>query len=225
MALFEAGQPGAKLRFKGHKPVWHTRLAAMPRRSLTIAYRFGFALAVIVAITIQLSIHVGLGFNVVNFFSYFTNLANLFAAAVLMASARQAMTRRPPSPVMDLLRNLAVIYMTVVGIVFVALLRNVDLGSLRPWINVLAHYVMPIVVVVDWLIDRPRHGLQGSQLLLAPAFPLLYLAYALVRGAAVGWYPYPFLDPAVAGYGAVAVYVAGILGVFLALGWMVKARA
>lgn len=225
MAPFEVGQPGTEAGFEGHAPVWHTRRAVMPLRLLMIGCRVGFAVAVVVAIGIQLSIHVRLGFSVVNFFSYFTNLANLFAAAVLLMSGWRASTQTRPSVASDLARNLAVIYMTVVGIVFVTLLRHVDLGSLRPWVNVLAHYVMPVVVAVDWLIDRPRHGLNRTQLWLAPALPLVYLAYVLVRGAAIGWYPYPFLDPSAIGYGAVAVYALGILGVFLAAGWMVKARA
>jgi hypothetical protein len=39
------------------------------------------------------------------------------------------------------------------------------------------------------------------------AFPLAYFAYSLIRGAAVGWYPYPFIDPRQSGgYGRVAVF-------------------
>jgi len=38
----------------------------------------------------------------------------------------------------------------------------------------------------------------------------------LARGAIVGWYPYPFLNPAnVGGYGGVAAYVIGIMVVFV----------
>jgi len=35
--------------------------------------------------------------------------------------------------------------------------------------------------------------------------PLVWLAYTLIRGAVVGWYPYPFVDVSVHGY----LYVAG----------------
>jgi hypothetical protein len=35
----------------------------------------------------------------------------------------------------------------------------------------------------------------------------------MIRGPIVGWYPYPFLNPAQpGGYGAVAVYVVAIAG-------------
>lgn len=36
-------------------------------------------------------------------------------------------------------------------------------------------------------------------------YPLAYLAFSLTRGALVGWYPYPFLDPRPNGYLTVAV--------------------
>ena len=75
------------------------------------------------------------------------------------------------------------------------LLRDVDLGALRPWINVLLHYVMPVVVVAGWLRRPVRTQRGATGWLPVLAFPLAYVAYVLVRGAMVGWYPYPFLDP------------------------------
>lgn len=182
--------------------------------------------SILIAIGWQLSIHRGLGLSGVNFFSFFTNLSNLFAAAVLLAGAVHLAGSRPPSPRLDLLRNFAVVYITVVGIVFVALLRNEDLGSLRPWINVLLHYVVPVAMVIDWMADPPAHRLTLAQLSLLQVFPLIYLAYTLARGAATGWYPYPFLNPAMAaGYAGVSVYVVGIVVVFLAAGWTITSRA
>lgn len=54
-----------------------------------------------------------------------------------------------------------------------------------------------------------------------PILPLLYLIYLLVRGAVVGWYPYPFLNPvAVGGYGVVSAYVIGIVCVFFGPVWL-----
>ena len=48
------------------------------------------ALLAAVALGRQLSIHIAMGFSVANFFSYFTNLSNLFAAAVLVFGALSA---------------------------------------------------------------------------------------------------------------------------------------
>jgi len=183
------------------------------------ALRLFFGLLTLVAIGWQLAIHVRMGFDVVNFFSFFTNLSNLLAAIVLVLGARRLW--RPASTGPDEgLRALSAVNMVVVGIVFSLLLRDVDLGALRPWINTLLHHVMPCVVLLDWLLQPPRTRLGGRQLLWTLVFPMAYLVYTLVRGSRTGWYPYPFLNPAnVGGYGGVALYAAGIALTFGLTGW------
>ena len=70
---------------------------------------------------------------------------------------------------------------------------------------------MPIVLVVDWLLDPPSANLTYRQGLLWLIYPLVWIVYTLIRGALVGLYPYPFLDPDNGGYGSVAVYSVAIL--------------
>ena len=49
--------------------------------------------------------------------------------------------------------------------------------------------------------------------------PVNFFSYTMIRGALTDRYPYPFLDPANGGYGAVAMYSAAILvGTLLAIG-------
>ena len=106
--------------------------------------------------------------------------------------------------------------MVIVGLVFAMLLRNTDLGPLVPWVNTVTHHLMPVAVVLDWLLVPPRHTISLRRVVRWTVFPLLYLVYVLIRGAMVGWYPYPFLDPdKVGGYGGVALYVVAILVGFL----------
>lgn len=192
----------------------------MTKRSMLIALRLFFGVLALVAVGKQFAVQVQMGFSVVNFFSYFTNLSNLFAAIVLIFGAFQLIARRQPSASAELIRGISVVNMAVVGIVFSALLRDVDMGHLLPWINTVLHYIMPIAVVLEWLLQPPRTKLGTRHLLLCQVFPLLYLVYVLVRGAIVGWYPYPFLNPAnVGGYGGVVAYVIGIMVVFIIAGW------
>ncbi|WP_219216772.1 Pr6Pr family membrane protein [Variovorax boronicumulans] len=186
--------------------------------------RLALALLTLAAIGRQLAIHLALGFPALNFFSYFTNLSNLFAAVVLCGVAWRASSGREPRPAADLLRAMAVVDMVVVGIVFALLLRDVDLGALRPWINVLLHGVMPCAMLIDWLRVPPVRPLGVHAWWLCQAVPAAYLAYVLLRGAATGWYPYPFLVPAkVGGYGGVALYAVGIALTFALVGWAVLA--
>ena len=178
-----------------------------------------FGLLTLLAIGWQLSIQVRLGFNAVNFFSYFTNLSNLFAAFVLIMGARHARVGGGESSRFDRLRLVSAANMAVVGIVFAILLRDVDLGALRPWVNTLLHYVMPIVVVLDWLLLPPARAPALRALSALLLFPAAYILYVLIRGAATDWYPYPFLNPSnVGGYGGVASYVVGIALTFVIAG-------
>lgn len=193
----------------------------MNKRNVLVAGRLFFSLLTLAALSAQLVVHIRGGFSVVNYFSYFTNLSNLFAAVVMLIGAAYLGQHREPTPTHDLVRGSSVAGMAVVGIVFSILLRGHDLGSLMPWVNAVTHYVMPMVVVLDWLYAPPKSVLALRQIQYWLIFPLIYLAYILVRGALVGWYPYPFLNPAnVGGYGGVILYSLAIIALFLVISWI-----
>ncbi len=42
-------------------------------------------------------------------------------------------------------------------------------------------------------------------------YPLAWTVLTVIRGALDGWYPYPFLDPANGGYGALVTTTVGIV--------------
>jgi hypothetical protein len=186
--------------------------------SILTVIRVGLAALALAAIGQQLVLHIGASYSALNFFSYFTNLSNLVAASVLLLCAFNASSSNRGS--IALARYVSVVNMIVVCLVFAVLLRNVDLGTLLPWVNFVLHYVMPVAIVLDWLVHPPVLKLQPNSLFLALAFPAIYLAYVVLRGAATGWYPYPFLNPAnVGGYDGVAMYSLGIAITFLLAGW------
>jgi hypothetical protein len=160
-------------------------------------------------------------FDPVNFLSYFTNLSNIVSSVILLISTAYLLKSRKPSMADDTIRGGAVLYMAVTGIIYATLLSGEDLGLLLPWVNLVLHTVMPLVIVADWLYQPPRTKLGSRQTLLWLLFPAAYLVYSLVRGATVHWYPYPFLNPdKVGGYAGVAAYCIGILIVFFGLSWL-----
>ncbi len=203
----------------------------MPNRALLPRSLFG--VTALIAIAAQLAIQVRSGFSIINFFSYFTNLSNLFAVIVLLLGARRVFFGKSSPSLSDQLRYVSVVNMTIVGVVFAVLLRDLDLGSLLPWVNVVLHYVMPCAVVLDWFLEPPRVKLGIKQIAFCQVFPVIYLAYVLYRGHLIGWYPYPFLNPAnVGGYAGVGAYAAGIglaffcaSGLFLVVGNSLGKRA
>ncbi|HSX29739.1 MAG TPA: Pr6Pr family membrane protein [Candidatus Saccharimonadales bacterium] len=191
------------------------------KRQLLIAYRIFFGVLGLLAVTAQLSVHVTNSFSVVNFFSYFTNLSNIFAAGVLLSGAYFLAKHRTPKLSDDLARGAAVVAIVLVGIVYGLLLSNEDVGTLLPWVNVVVHYIMPVAVLIDWLYQPPRTHLVATQATVWLVFPGTYLIYVCLRGAATGWYPYPFLNPdKVGGLGGVAAHAIGIMALFFLVSWV-----
>jgi hypothetical protein len=177
------------------------------------AYRAAFAFLTLIAIGYQLWLRTGVpGFNPVNFFSFFTVQSNLYGAAVLLWGATLDPSRRPPLAV-ALIRGAAVLYLSVTFVVFALLLSDLQeqLQMTVPWVDTVLHRIMPLAVLADWLIDPPHVPIPFQWGLIWLLYPIVWLAYALVRGALVGWYPYPFLDPRQSGgYSGVALTCLGI---------------
>lgn len=197
----------------------------MEQRWWVQRYRVAFVLLTLVAVAVQLSRSTSSGFSPANFFSFFTIESNLFAAGVLLWSANGATNRRPAAGV-DLVRGAAVLYMSITGVVYGVLLAGYqqELQTTLPWVDIVLHRLMPLVLVADWLIDPPRARIVPRRALLWLAYPLLYAAYSLLRGPFAHWYPYPFLDPGqVGGYGIVALYCLGIAAGTLLFMWLVIA--
>jgi len=157
--------------------------------------RLFFALLTLAALITALAGFLGVaGRDPVNFFSYFTILSNLFAAVVLIVGAIYLIQRREPTEAEDILRGSAVVAMAVVGIVFGLLLSHLE-SDLIAWVNFVTHYLMPVVMVLDWLVQPPKAKLAPKHIWFWIIYPIVYLVYSLVRGAAVHWYPYWFLNP------------------------------
>ncbi|NRD26945.1 Pr6Pr family membrane protein [Frigoribacterium sp. VKM Ac-2836] len=183
----------------------------MTRAQLMVPYRFVFAALALIAVGTQFAVHLENHFDVVNFFSYFTNLGNLFAVVVFVVGGVRTLRRRPGSRAWDTVRLISVVDMIFVGLVFNLLLTEVA-GGVLPWVNVVVHMVMPVAVLVDWIVLPVGRRLPWSAAAVGLVVPVVYSVYTLVRGAITAFYPYPFFDPeALGGYGPVAVYMVVLL--------------
>lgn len=182
------------------------------RRTVNLAgavVRVGFGALGLAAVIYQLVRHVDLGAPLLNFFSYFTILSNIFAGAVLLVSGLLSVRRRPIW--WNRVRGAATLYMVMTGIIFNTLLLNADVGNLADWVNNVHHRLIPIVMLADWLLAPPRGRIHRRTVLRWLAFPIVYCLYSLARGPFADFYPYPFLDPRLAGgYPRVAIFIAGL---------------
>ena len=191
----------------------------MTARSIGSVLRLAMAAAVVAAIITQLANTVSIGNSVVNFFSFFTIQSNIIGVVVVTIAALAGPAARS-SVWLSQLRGAATLYMGITGMIFSLLLSGADVQTPIPWVNSVLHYVFPLFIVIDWLVDRSVRPLSFRQGLIFLAYPVAYGAYSLIRGPIVDWYPYPFLDPRVHGYLYVTVMMIFVAIVGLALAWL-----
>ena len=170
----------------------------MNKRILFASYKTFLSILIFVAVATQIaSIVKHSVFYPANFFSFFTIESNLFIAVIFALSACGYWRKRPVKHI-TALRGAAALYMVTTGLVYVTLLTGLQesLNTNVPWVNFVLHYFIPVVALIDWLVDRPASANLSYKVVFAwLAFPIAWLAYSVVRGPLVGWYPYPFLDP------------------------------
>ena len=170
-----------------------------------------------------------IGFQFVNFFSFFTIESNVLSIIVLLIGALYALTKRPDSVWFNVFRGSVATYMITTGVVYNLLLRNVELpqGTTVAWSNEILHVVAPIVLLIDWLFAPSRLAMASKAIWVIISFPLVWGVYTLIRGPLAfderlerNWYPYPFMNPETSanGYLSVAFYMILIAVVVGAVG-------
>lgn len=180
------------------------------------------ALASLIAVALVSQLFIGMSgsnLSVVNFFSYFTVLSNTSAVVLLVLLA--ARPGRDDSLGFATFRGAVTVYMSVTGLVYAVILAPnlADVGVSEPWIDWAIHIIGPLAIALDWMFFRPPVRFPRRTLPVWLTFPAVYLAYSLIRGPVVDWYPYPFLDPVESnGYGGVALWSLVVLVVTLGFG-------
>jgi hypothetical protein len=160
-----------------------------------------------------------------DYLSFFTHLSSIAAALVLLSLG--LFPHLSNSVPFSWIRGTTTLSMCCTGLFFI-------LVTASP-VAFLKHSIGPLVMVIDWVRDRPRN--LNTRLIASWSIaPAAYLIYTLVRGAMIDWYPYSLIDPRVGGYvrvtgvAAVMAVCSGITSSLLASvvpgqpGWRVTAR-
>ncbi len=154
------------------------------------------------------------------YFGYFTILTNLFVALVSTAQVAGG------GPGAQTLAQRTLAGCATTSIVFVCasyhfLLREVwSPQGLQKLADIDLHYAVPLLALLHWTLS-PGPPLRASAPLIWCAYPAAYFAYALIRGAWLQSYPYPFIDVSALGYPRVAINSLILLAAFVAFGYFV----
>ena len=178
-------------------------------------------LAVLATVVIQITDRVlNDAFDPGEYFSYFTIQSVLINIVVLLVGGGMALGRGQDTVLYTSIRMTTVTYALVTAGVYNLMLRNVPYEGFvgLTWPNEVLHVWIPLFIVLDWLFSPGRPALPWAALRLVLIFPVAWIAYTLARGGPTGTYPYPFLDPATAGWLSVAIYIVALSAFLIGLG-------
>lgn len=175
----------------------------------------GLVIQIGVVVTAEHSRWGSLAARVFNVFCYFTILSNLLVAAGCLLLAIRL---DRPSTAFRTLRLMGLAGITITGIVYhVAIAHLVEFDGWALAADQITHTVVPVAAVAGWLLYGPRGQTSARVVWLVLAFPVCYLAFSLIRGPIVHWYPYTFLDVVELGYGRVALNCVWLAAIVLAV--------
>jgi hypothetical protein len=166
----------------------------------------------------NLSVATPLGY----YFSYFTIETNLLiTVALTFTFARPQSERFLTRP--DV-KSALVVYIIIVGTVYEVLLRNLwHPQGLQFFADCALHDAIPFLYTLYWFAFLAKGSLRWGDPLWWLVYPVLYFIYIMLRGAAFGAYPYPFINAAQLGFMRVFLNGAGLLVAFLVLGVILTA--
>lgn len=145
---------------------------------------------------------VGIAVRLGRLVSYFTIESNLL---VLATAVMLVLSPDRDGRLWRVLRLDALLGIVITGLVFgLVLAPLVHPTGLGAWVNAGFHYFSPWWTLAGWLLFGPRPRIGWPTVAWAFAWPVAWIGYTFIHGAATGWYPYPFLNAHTHGY-AVAV--------------------
>lgn len=162
--------------------------------------------------------------------SYFTVLSNIMVSIVSLMLFRNP---NRDGKVFRVLHLDALLMISVTGLIFGLILAAIThpVGIAAILANAGLHYIVPPMFVLGWAVFGPRPTFSIKLIAQALIIPIAWVVYTLIHGAIISWYPYPFLNVMVLGYGTVAMNIVGIAllavvlaVIFLSIGSLIKRR-
>ena len=164
-----------------------------------------------------------------NFLKFYTNISNYFVLVVsiivladtvkrVRAGEREGYNRK-----LRTFKFMTVIMILVTFLVVIFLLESpLHLDYWRNVGNMSYHFLAPLLFILDYIFFDEKRTLSVFAPLYSLIIPLIYVAYIFILGAVIPdfTYPYFFLNVNELGYVGVLLWVLGLLGVFVVLGYL-----
>lgn len=167
-----------------------------------------------------------------NFYVYYTNLSNYICLGFMFAELRNTMKysdgKEPNRDFMPLLKFVSVIMIMITFLVYNILLAksNSVVDYFTSLYNLSFHVILPLMFIVDWFIFYEHGKIKWFYPLLSTIFPLVYVAFVMIRAAVLNWdsnqflYPYFFLNVSEIGIKGVGIWIVILCVVFVGIGYL-----
>lgn len=148
------------------------------------------------------------------FFSYFTILTNIIVATYFTLQLFGNSQKTENSGIITAIT----IYILVVGLIYQGILRSTwSPVGMQKIVDELLHTIIPFLALLFWIFIANKKNLSYKLIPQWTIYPLLYLAFILIRGNFAGFYPYPFIDAITLSYSKVLTNSFFILIFFIVL--------
>lgn len=186
------------------------------------AFHFLISLSATFAVIVQFFLMLenrteGLMETIIRFFSFFTILTNSLVAIYF---SRVCIKSLKSHSFEANIKSLSAItgYIVVVGLVYQVALRHIWTPTgMQMLVDELLHSAVPLLVLIYWLFHSNKRDLNWNALPSFLIYPLVYLAFILLRGHFSDFYPYPFIDVNVIGWQQAGINILVLVGVFILL--------
>lgn len=184
-----------------------------------------FSLAVYAQVKQQINVCVEASWNVVCFsrLKYLSNQGNWLAIIWLGLYLYSYLIKDKEleNKLYGVVRGAIVVYLTIIWLAYHFLLSGEALSGWSLFTNIIAHYFVPITMLVDWFItEKEKYNIGFIKKWII--YPFFYAIFAIINGLA-GWekrYIYPFLDVDNNGWGNVLVMIGGIFVLFFVISFI-----
>jgi len=168
-------------------------------------------------------------FRPAEYFAYFSIQGTLICAVVLGVTGLRAIQGLSETKLIYLVRLSTTVYVTVISVVYNALLRGLP-GDIRDngynWPvmpNEIIHVWGPVFMVLDWLLVAGFSSVRLRAAFWVVLYPIAWILFSVVRGNIDGWWAYWFLDPTdKGGVTGMLTYIFGIAALMIALGFLLS---
>ena len=138
---------------------------------------------------------------ILRYFTYFTILTNILAAATYTAVWINPATGWMKRLIMSSWISAVTVYMTVVGIIYNTILRNLrPIYGVELIVDEFLHVILPLSILFFWILFVRRSELKWKMAFTWLSYPIGYILLVMLVGALTGFYPYPFADAGKLGY-------------------------